>query len=183
MKIIQNAESLQVPFMRFLFQDRRTAFLWLLVRLYVGYEWLIAGWEKVHSPLWSGSGAGGAVKGFVMGALQKTSGAHPDVQSWYAWFLQHAVLPHALLFSHLVAYGELLVGIGLIVGLFTGVAAFFGAFMNVNYLLAGTVSLNPQLLILQIFLLWAWRVAGWFGLDGVVLGRFFKHNSGATLFH
>jgi thiosulfate dehydrogenase [quinone] large subunit len=37
--------------------------------------------------------------------------------------------------------------------------------MNLNYLLAGTVSTNPILLILQLFLILAWRVAGWYGLD------------------
>jgi thiosulfate dehydrogenase [quinone] large subunit len=44
-----------------------------------------------------------------------------------------------------VAYGELIVGIALLFGAFTGVAAFFGLFMNLNYLLAGTVSINPIL--------------------------------------
>jgi thiosulfate dehydrogenase [quinone] large subunit len=56
-----------------------------------------------------------------------------------------------------------------LLGLFTGIAAFFGAFLNMNFLLAGTVSVNPILLILQLFLILAWRIAGWIGLDRLLL--------------
>ena len=149
----------------FIFTDTRTSFLWLVVRLYLGWTWLEAGIEKFNSPAWTGSAAGSAVKGFLLGALKKTTGDHPDVQSWYAWFINHAVLPHATLFSYLVTYGEILVGIALILGLFTALASFFGAFMNMNYLLAGTVSVNPILLILAILLLVAHKIAGHIGLD------------------
>lgn len=145
--------------------DKKSAVLWFLLRLYVGYEWLMAGWEKVMSPVWFGSHAGQALGGFIQGALAKTSGMHPDVAMWYASFLQNVVGSHLVLWSNLVALGELCVGLGLIVGLFTGIAAFFGSFMNLNYLLAGTVSVNPILLALSIPLVLAWRVAGYWGLD------------------
>lgn len=137
------------------------SWFWLVVRLYLGYEWVMAGWEKISGTTWGG----GAIQGFVGGALKQTGGAHPSVQMWYAWFLQHCVLPYASLWSHLIAWGELFVGIGLIIGLFTAVAAFFGAFMNLNYLLAGTISVNPQMLILAIGLLAARHIAGWIGVD------------------
>ena len=75
------------------------------------------------------------------------------------------MLPHPVLWSYLVAFGETLVGIALIVGLFTGMAAFFGSFMNVNYLLAGTISTNPILFIIATWLVLAWKIAGWWGLD------------------
>src|SRR4030095_13361651 len=65
----------------------------------------------------------------------------------------------------LVTYGEVLVGLGLLLGALTGIAAFFGSLMNVNYLLAGTVSSNPILFVLATWLVLAWRVAGWWGLD------------------
>lgn len=152
-----------------LFSSRRMAWVWLAVRLYVGYEWLAAGIAKITSPVWFGSGAGGAVKGFVMGALAKTGGEHPDVQWWYAWFLQHVVLSHTALFSNMVAVGEVAVGVALVLGCLTGVAAFFGMFMNLNYLLAGTVSINPQLFVLQLFLVLGYRFSGYIGLDRYVL--------------
>ena len=72
------------PVSRFLFSDTRAAWLWLVIRLYVGYIWLLAGWGKVFSPSWVGEGAGTALTGFINGALMKTVGAHPDVSSWYA---------------------------------------------------------------------------------------------------
>ena len=158
---------------RFLFADTRLAVFWTIIRVYVGYEWLIAGWGKLTNPagVWVGEKAGAAVTGFLTGALQKTDGAHPDVQGYSAWFLQHVALPNAAFFSYLVTFGEIAVGVALIVGLFTGVAAFFGAFMNASYLFAGTVSTNPLLLILAMLIVLAWRSAGYWGLDRFVLPR------------
>jgi len=154
---------------KFLFADTRIAWVWLIVRCYVGWEWLTAGWEKVRSSTWVGSQAGSALQGFLNGALAKAAGAHPDVQSWYAAFLHGVVIPNAAIFSYVVAFGELLVGIALILGIFTGIAAFFGSFMNMNYLMAGAVSTNPILFFLSLFLILAWRVAGWIGLDRFLL--------------
>ena len=168
---------------RLLFADTRAAWVWLVCRLYVGWFWLEVGWAKFHDPLWTGDKAGIAIKGFVSVALHKTSGAYPDVSSWYAAFLKAVVLPHTAVFSHLVTYGELMVGIGLVLGAFTGIAAFFGAFMNLSYLFAGALSVNPLMAFLELFLILAWRVAGWFGADRFLLpmtgtpwhpGKFFK---------
>lgn len=164
-------EQLCIPWTQFLFTSTKLSALWLVVRIYVGWQWLAAGWEKITSPVWTGSKAGSALHGFVTHALEKTSGAHPDVQGWYASFLRNFVDHHTVLFSYLVAYGEVLVGIALILGIFTALAAFFGGFMNMNYLLAGTVSINPVLLILEFLLLLAWRTAGWLGLDGYILAH------------
>lgn len=79
------------------------------------------------------------------------------------------VIPNAALFSYLVTFGEIMVGLGLIVGLFTGIAAFFGAFMNASFIFAGTAGANPLMFILAILLMMAWRVAGYWGLDRWVL--------------
>ncbi len=149
----------------FLFSNPKLSWLWLVVRVYVGWQWLHAGYEKVINPVWVGSTAGGAITGFVNGALAKTVGAHPDVSEWYAWFLSHIVLPNADIWSHAIAYGELAVGLGLILGVLTFYAAFFGFFMNLNYLLAGTVSTNPILLFLALLIMLAHRIAGQIGLD------------------
>ncbi len=153
------------PVARWIFGDVRWAWLWLLIRLYVGWEWLAAGLGKYGNPAWTGAKAGTAITGFVSGALSKTGGEHPDVQSWYAAFLSNIVLPNARLWSYLITFGEILVGIALILGIFTGIAAFFGSFMNMNYLLAGAVSTNPILFVLATFLVLAWKTAGWWGLD------------------
>jgi len=171
------------PVARVLFGDVRLAWIWLILRLYVGYEWLQAGWEKLHSAVWTGSQAGTALAGFVKGALSKTGGANPAVQTWYAGFLQHLVLPNVVTWSYLVSWGETLVGIGLILGIFTGIAAFFGSFMNVNYLLAGTVSTNPILFVIATWLVLAWKTAGWWGVDRWLLPALGTPWSPGYVFH
>ncbi|HEX9039376.1 MAG TPA: hypothetical protein VF808_20520 [Ktedonobacterales bacterium] len=143
--------------------------MWFIVRMNVGAEWLLAGWEKITSPLWGVHGV--ALKGFVGGALAKTTGPNPAVQGWYAWFLQHIVLPNAGFYSFLVTWGEFFVGLGILLGALTGIAAGFGVLMNLNYLLAGTVSVNPVLGMLGLFLCFSWRVCGWIGLDRALLPR------------
>jgi len=173
------------PIARFLFADTRMAWFWLIVRLYVGYQWLVAGLDKLTGHDYSiGSNFGNAVKGgawvftghdgvglagFVKGAIAQTAGPHPAVQDWYAWFLQNAILPNVGFWAYVVTFGEVLVGLGLIFGFLTGIAAFFGVFMNMNFMLAGAVSINPIIGGLAIFLVLAWRVAGYYGFDSYVL--------------
>lgn len=181
-KYIDPKEVTQIPepaIARFLFADTRMAWFWLIVRLYVGYEWLTAGLDKLTgysftitafgqkagSPWVFGAHDGAAIKGFVAGALAQSTGDHPAVQGWYAWFLQNVVLPNAALFAYMVTFGEVLIGLGLIFGLLTGIAAFFGVFMNMNFLLSGAVSINPVIGFLALFLVLAWRIAGYWGLD------------------
>ncbi len=171
------------PLARTLFGDVRWAWLWSILRLYAGWNWLEAGWEKLNSAVWTGSKAGTALTGFINNALTKASGAHPNVQDWYAGFLQHAVLPNTVFWSYLVTWGELLVGIALILGILTGIAAFFGGFMNMNYLLAGTVSTNPILFVIAMLLILAWKTAGWWGLDRWVLPALGTPWSPGYVFH
>ncbi|MDQ2903232.1 MAG: DoxX family membrane protein [Ktedonobacteraceae bacterium] len=167
------------PIARFLFADTRMAWLWLIVRLYVGYQWLVAGIDKLtgHSidigsfgqstgSPWVFTGHDGVqLHGFIMGAIAQASGPHAAVQSWYASFLQTFILPNAGFLSYVVTFGEVLVGLGLIFGVLTGIAAFFGVFMNLNFLLAGAVSINPIIGGLALFLVLAWRIAGYYGVD------------------
>jgi thiosulfate dehydrogenase [quinone] large subunit len=171
------------PIAQALFGDVRWAWIWLILRLYVGWEWLQAGWGKLHDPTWTGSKAGAAITGFVNHALTMAGGEHPNIQAWYAWFLQHAVLAHPDLWSYLVSWGEFLVGVALILGIFTGIAAFFGSFMNMNYLLAGSVSTNPVLLAIATLLVLAWKTAGWWGLDRWVLPALGTPWSPGQIFH
>lgn len=179
------AQIPEPPVARFLFADTRfMPIVWLIVRLYVGYEWLVAGLEKLTglnfaigpgfgqsagSP-WVFTGHDGvALQGFVKGALAQATGAHPAVQGWYASFLQGFVLPNAGWMAYVVTFGELLVALGLIFGVLTGIAAFFGVFMNLNFMLAGAVSINPVIGTLAIFLVMAWRIAGYYGVDRYLL--------------
>jgi thiosulfate dehydrogenase [quinone] large subunit len=169
----QNAEMLieDPPVARSLFGDTRWSWIWLIVRIYVGWNFLQPGLEKIQDAGWVGAKAGSFLTVWITKALTKSQGAHADVQGWYAAFLANVVLPHAAFFSYMVAFGEVCVGIALILGLFTGIAAFLGTIMNESYLLAGTVSINPVLLPLGTFLVLAWKTAGWWGLDRWVLTR------------
>jgi len=157
------------PLSRWLFTNTTSAWIWLVLRLYLGYTWLMAGIGKVTSDAWTGENAGAAVKGFMGGAIALAE--EGDVAGWYAWFLENLVIPNAVVFSYMVAWGEVLIGLGLIVGLLTGIAAFFGAMMNMSFLLAGTVSSNPVMFVIAMFLIMAWKVAGWYGLDRFALPR------------
>jgi thiosulfate dehydrogenase (quinone) large subunit len=165
------ADLQETAFSRFIFADPRLAPVWLVLRVLVGVQWLMSGWEKLSGGAWGGASSGKAITAFLNGALAKTGGDMPDVSGWYASFVRSVALPGAELFSYLVTFGELAIGIALILGLFTGLVAFFGAFLNMNFLLAGSLSTNPLLLASAVMLVLAWRVAGWWGLDRVVLPR------------
>jgi thiosulfate dehydrogenase (quinone) large subunit len=167
---------------RFLFADTRMAPVWLILRLWLGYEWLHAALGKWIEGGWVGEGAGGAVKGFAQGAIAQTKGEFPQVTGWYASFLEHVVIPNAALFSYLVIFGETLIGIALILGAFTGIAAFFGVFMNASFIFAGTAGANPLMAIVAILIVLAWRVAGWWGLDRLILPAIGVPGATGTLF-
>jgi hypothetical protein len=40
-----------------------------------------------------------------------------------------------------------------------------------HYVFAGTAGVNPLFIIISLFLIMAWRVAGWYGLDRIVLPK------------
>ena len=147
---------------------RLTGILWLALRLWLGYTWLKAGLPKAFgdkAEFWVGDRAGVAVSGFLKGALARAEGDSPQVQSWYADFVREIALPNAALFSYMVAYGEVLVGLALILGLLTNFAASMGVLMNLAYLFAGTISKNPQMLVAEAAIAVAGIAVGYYGLD------------------
>src|SRR5690625_7706269 len=82
--------------------------------------------------------------GFIQGAIANAGGENPTVQAWWGAFLETFALPNAEMFSFMVAWGEVLVGIALILGIFTNFAALMGITMNFAFLFSGTVSTNAQ---------------------------------------
>ncbi len=140
-----------------------SATIWLILRLWLGAAWLQAGWGKVFgekASVWVGHEAGVAVTGFLKGALEQAA-----APAWYANFIREIALPNATLFSYLVAYGEVLVGLALIVGLVTNLAALMGITMNLAYLFSGTISKNPQMLLAESAIVFAGLAAGYYGID------------------
>jgi thiosulfate dehydrogenase (quinone) large subunit len=153
-------EEFQDPrWARFLFASSSAAWIWLLVRLYMAYVYLPAGWSKITSGKWL-FGDGAPIMGLVNGAISSDG-----TPGWYVWFLQNVVTPLAGLFATLVALGEFAIGLGLLVGLLTGIAGFFAAFVSGNFVLAGALGSNPLLVIFGVLLALAWKNAGWIGLD------------------
>lgn len=157
-------------FARYLFSNSRAGMLWLPIRLFIGFSWLESGLGKITNPEWTN---GAALRSYWERAVVIPEQGRPPISfEWYRDFI------NALLggnseswFSWVVVLGELAIGVALIAGLLTGVAAFFGAFMNMSFLLAGSASTNPVLFTLAIGLILAWRVAGYYGVDRYLLPR------------
>jgi thiosulfate dehydrogenase [quinone] large subunit len=156
-------EFVEPGWARFLFASTPTAWLWLVIRLYMVTVYLPAAWSKVTSGKWLFSD-GAPIHGLVSGAI-----ASEDTPGWYVWFLQNIVEPFAGLFATLVALGELAIGVALLLGFLTGIAGFGVVFLNGNFVLAGALGSNPVLIMLGALLALAWRNAGWIGLDRWIL--------------
>ena len=152
-------------FARFLFGNSRAGLFWLPIRLFLGFSWLEAGWHKFTGEGWMDGGA--ALKGFWTAAVAvPDQGRPPITYDWYRTFIETLLNNDAYTwFAPLITFGEIAVGIGLLVGALSGFAAFFGAFMNMSFLLAGSASTNPVMFTLAVGVILAWRVAGYYGVD------------------
>jgi thiosulfate dehydrogenase [quinone] large subunit len=158
-------------FTRFLFSNTRAGLFWLPVRLFLGFSWIEASLHKITGTGWIDGGA--ALKGYWTAAVAIPDKGRPPISfEWYRDFINFLLTGHhETWFAVLIAFGELAVGIGLVVGCLTGIAAFFGALMNMSFLLAGSASTNPVLFTFAIGLILAWRVAGYYGVDRYLLPR------------
>lgn len=164
-------------FTQYLFGNTRAGLFWLPIRLFIGFSFLSASLHKLF-PAGKAVGAGwldggSALAGYWHGAVTiPDTGSAPIAFDWYRDFLNLLLNNHAeSWFAYLIVFGEMAVGLGLIFGVLTGVAAFFGATMNMSFLLAGSASTNPVLFALAIGLILGWRVAGYYGLDRYLLPR------------
>lgn len=177
---------------RWLFGSSQAASIWLVARLWLGWEWFQSGWGKVlggnitwrfwdwGDPDFSltgdanvgwirsagDTGVGDSVAGFAQGAIAGAEGPHPDVAySWYVTFLEWVRDSAHPVLGPIVAIGELAIGLLLILGLFTGIAAFLGSMLNFSFVFAGSAGVNPAMILVSGLLILAWRNAGWYGLD------------------
>jgi thiosulfate dehydrogenase [quinone] large subunit len=143
----------------------------LPLRLFVGRAWLSSGLGKITNPAWTDTGQ--ALHGFWQGAVAvNEAGRGKITYGWYRGLLLFMDTHHWYVwFAKLIAGGELLVGLALLLGGFVGIAALGGAFLNLNYGLAGSASANPILLTLGALLVLAWRSAGYWGVDRWLLPR------------
>ena len=157
------------PLAHMLFSTTKFAWLWAIIRIFLGYEWVTASLHKIEDPKWVSTGE--ALKGFWVNAVKIPESGKPAITyDWYRSFLQFMLDQQAYTwFAKLVAYGEFLIGVALIVGAFVGIAAFFGAFLNWNFIMAGAASTNGMPFAIAVLLMLAWKVAGWYGADRYLL--------------
>jgi thiosulfate dehydrogenase (quinone) large subunit len=150
-------------FNKFLRENKISAAILTVIRLYLGYSWFTAGFHKITDGFDASGYLGNAVANPVKG---------PDgsmVYGWYVEFLNNFAVPNIDLFNFLVPWGETLIGLGLLLGCFTTAAMFFGLVMNFSFFLAGTVSHNPTDIFLGFIILTAGYNAGRYGLDRWVI--------------
>jgi thiosulfate dehydrogenase [quinone] large subunit len=154
------------------YRSKTASVLWLVARLWLGYGWVNAGYQKLwgseKAAFWNGAGAG--VKGFATaGVTGSTAGKGSGASyGWWAAFLHNFVVPNASWIAKVVTLSELVIGAALILGLFTGAAAFAGLTLNLVYLFTGSAGVNPAYAVVAVFLILAWRNAGYLGLDRFV---------------
>ncbi len=167
------AETVEVEgpaFARYLFSNTRAGLIWLPIRIFVGFQWLEAGWHKLTGTGWVDGGA--SLLGYWQNAVKiPEAPARPSITfEWYRSFLQFLIDNGAQgWFAWLITLGELAIGLGLLTGTLVGIAAFFGALMNMSFLLAGSASVNPVLFTFAVGLMLAWKVAGYYGVDRYLL--------------
>ncbi len=152
------------PIARLLFSNTQMAWLWLVGRVWLGWQWIEASEHKIFDPGWVGGGE--ALKAFWERALAAPGGKPVIAFDWYRAFIQ-VLYDHEAWswFAPLVAWSELLIGVALILGAFTGLAAFAGSVMNWSFVMAGTASTNMLLFGVAALVILAWKIAGWYGLD------------------
>ncbi|QGP91988.1 hypothetical protein MGLY_13370 [Neomoorella glycerini] len=166
--------------MRNFLRDRRLSIVWTLLRIWLGWQWLEAGLHKFSDPKWMQTGE--ALKGFwakAVGALPGTTSAIK--YGWYEAFIRSLLNGgHYTWFAKLVVAGEILTGIALILGAATVFSLCISAFMNLNFMLAGSASTNPVLYTVAIILLVAGSSAYYYGIDRLALNYWQRNKEKVT---
>lgn len=162
-------------------RNPKLAPLWFVVRLLLGYVWIAAALNKFAAfPVYVGTQAGSAVAIYLRSAVAQSTGPHAQVTAAWAWLVHAFFLPTAGFWSVVVMFGELVVGVGLVLGLFTGTALLAAAVMNMVFMLSGTSALNPILLAVELALFAVGPGVARWGLDH---GLFRDWTDAGVLFH
>jgi thiosulfate dehydrogenase [quinone] large subunit len=158
------AERTTPGFVAWLRESKYAAVAWLAVRVWVGIMWMQAGWSKVfgaeNAAFLHNNGAG--VAGFA--------GHGTPAYSWWGSIMHSFVVPNASWIAVIVAFGELAIGIGLVVGFLTRTAAIASLLLLFTYIMSGTASVCAFYAMCAIIVLATWRTSTWIGVDGVISG-------------
>ena len=144
---------------------------WLAMRVWLGIMWIQAGWAKLfgaENPYFlHHNGAG--VAGFA---------AHgTPAYTWWGSFLHGFVVPNAGGIGILIAVAEFVIGVALVAGLFTRIAALGSLALLFTYVMSGTASVCAFYALFAIVILTMWRTASWLGVDGLV-ASYRQHHAG-----
>ena len=115
------------------------------MRLFLGSVWMRAGLEKVLSDKWF---SGEELTHYL--TTQLASGTIHI--SAYQHLIETVFMPHAQLMSWIVVVGQLLAGLGILFGIFTNAALLGGLFMNINFILAGSINPSAFYVVMQTVL-------------------------------
>ena len=150
----------------------------VLLRVVVGAWFVKAVWTKLTLAfLWGVIPYPSVSPRFVAFQPKRvTEFAAGNPVGWYKDFLEQTVLPNSALFATLQTFGEAAVGLGLILGLLTGLTALVGLFLSLNYGLASQwMSFGQQgfhvLLVTSMIIFLGARAGRTWGLDGAILAR------------
>lgn len=146
-----------------------TVWTWALLplRLFLGGTFVYAGIQKLTDPQYFKASAPGYI------GKQIASFAHG---SPIGSLLLHVAAPHAVLFGALVAYGEIAIGLGALIGLLFRPAAFFGAVLSLIFFLSASWRVYPYFYGADIVFLFGWitlllagpTTGGWPAFDALV---------------
>ena len=156
-----------------------TALMLAPLRLFLGVTFLYAGIQKLTDPQFFAPNAPGYI-GRQITAFAASSPLRAP--------LLGLALPHAVAFGSLVAWGELAIGLGTLLGLLLRPAAFFGALLSLIFYLSASWRVYPYFYGSDIVFLFAWLTlllagpvaGGWFSLDTRLIAWFSEHISPAS---
>ncbi|MCU1492771.1 MAG: hypothetical protein JWO62_535 [Acidimicrobiaceae bacterium] len=170
-ELLSNPSERQTPrAIEFLMQSKVMAIGWTAMRVWLGIMWIQAGvaklWGAENPAFLHNNGAG--VAGFA---------AHgTPAYSWWGSLLHGFVVPNSGWIGILVAVAEFLIGVALVLGLFTRVAALGSLALLFTYVMSGTASVCAFYALFAIVIVATWRTSTWLGVDGVVAGYRQRHS-------
>ena len=156
------AKRTNLPVWEGLKESKLAALVWTAMRVWLGVMWIQAGSAK----LWGAEAAGFLHNG---GAGVAGFAAHgTPAYSWWGSFLHGFVVPNAGPIGVLVAVSEFAIGVALVSGLFTRVAALGSLALLFTYVMSGTASVCAFYGLFAIVILVMWRTSSWIGIDGLI---------------
>jgi thiosulfate dehydrogenase [quinone] large subunit len=117
----------------------------LIMRVLFGIGWLLAGYTKINQKLWFKE-PGLFIREYLLGSLQS-----PNVPAFYKLFIENIALEYVLFLNYIIPIAQIIVGIFLIIGLFTIPSILVCLFMHINFILSGNMNLISLILYTNAF--------------------------------